>query len=64
MEETRRFRLRLNVYYEGVPWFRGGAVYKGTVLTDRVGTVRLYAPEGAPEPAHVDVPCHWVIPAK
>ena len=61
--ETRQFRLEPNVSYEGVPWFRAGGVFEGEVVAKPIGMVRLYAPQGAPEPAHIDVPCYWVKPA-
>jgi hypothetical protein len=53
-----------NVHYDGVPWFRDEGVFMGNVVADRVDMVRLFAPEGAPEPAYIDVPSHWVEPAK
>jgi hypothetical protein len=62
--EKRRFRLKPNVHYDGVPWFRDEGVFMGNVVADRVAMVRLFAPEGAPEPAYIDVPSHWVEPAK
>ncbi|NIM49314.1 MAG: hypothetical protein GTO22_08650 [Gemmatimonadales bacterium] len=57
--ETRRFTITPNVYYDGVPWFQDEGVFEGEVLADGAGTVRLYAPQGAPEPAYIDVPCYW-----
>ncbi len=61
--DVRRFKLKPNVHYDGVPWFRAEGVFLGEVLSDPIGTVRLFAPEGAPEPGYIDVPSYWVTPA-
>jgi len=62
--EKRRFKLKPNVDYDGVPWFRDEGVFMGNVVADRVGMIRLFAPEGAPGPAHIDVPSYWIESAK
>jgi hypothetical protein len=56
----RRFKLKPNVHYDGVPWFQDEGVFFGEVLADTFGTVRLFAPEGAPEPRYIDVQSYWV----
>ena len=61
--DKRRFKLKPNVYYEDVPWFREEGVFLGSKVNRR-GTVRLYAPEGTPEPRHIDVQSYWVTPVK
>jgi hypothetical protein len=58
--DVRRFKLKPNVHYEGVPWFRDEGVFLGEVLADQFGSVRLFAPEGAPEPQYIDVQSYWV----
>jgi hypothetical protein len=58
-----RFKLRPNVYYEDVPWFREEGVFSGTRVNRR-GTIRLYAPDGAPEPRFIDVEPYWVTLSK
>ena len=60
----RRFRLKPKVYIHGVPWVEDEGVFNGEVLADQVATIRLYAPEGAPEPAYIDVSSYWVTPVK
>jgi hypothetical protein len=60
---VRRFKLKPNVHYEGVPWFREEGVFLGEVLVHQIGMVRLFAPEGAPEPGYIDVQSYWVTPA-
>ncbi len=42
MTEKRRFRLKPNVHYDGVPWFRDEGVFMGNVVADRVDMVRLF----------------------
>ena len=64
LTERRQFRLKPNVHFQGVAWYQDEGVFAGEVLTDRVPTVRLFAPEGAPEPKYIDVPSHWVKPAR
>jgi hypothetical protein len=62
--EKRRFRLKPNVHFHGVQWFRDEGVFMGKVVADRVGMIRLLAPQGAPEPTYIDVPSYWVEPTK
>jgi hypothetical protein len=57
--DMHRFKLKPNVHYEGVPWFRDEGVFLGEVLADQFGSVRLFAPEGAPEPRYIDVQSYW-----
>jgi len=58
-----QYKLRPNVYYEDVPWFRQEGVFSGTRVNRR-GLIRLYAPDGAPEPRFIDVESYWVTLAR
>ncbi len=52
---TRHWRVKLNVDTPEVPWIEPGGIHEGEVVLERVGVVRLYAPEGAPGPPYYDV---------
>ncbi len=61
--DIRLFKLKPGVYYEDVPWFRKEGVFRGT-RPDQRGTIRLYAPIGAPDPPYIEVQSYWVTLAK
>lgn len=46
-QSSQLFRMKPNCVVGGVSWWTEGGVYSGRAGTGEVGTVRLWAPDGA-----------------